>query len=250
MPRLDQLLARNLGSSRAEARRIIDGGGVADPAGTALAQPRLEIDTTLLPVTVRIGNRQVALHDSSHVLLNKPAGYVTALRDARHPVAYNLLRGAPLFAELRAIGRLDLDTTGLLLWTTDGDWLQRLTHPKRRVPRTYQAALARPFAIASGPLTLDDGHRPDIQHVAEASEESLHPSLLRPDGAALYATITIVGGAYHEVRRIFAALGSHVLALCRVQYGNMHLPRDLPPGAFRPLPIENVWPALESKDRG
>lgn len=249
MARLDQLLARNLGSSRAEARRIIGRGGVADPAGAAFGEARLEIASALLPVTVRIGDRDLALHDSAHVLLNKPAGYVTALRDAHHPVAYNLLRGAPLFAELRAVGRLDLDTTGLLLWTTDGGWLQRLTHPKRRVPRTYQAALARPFAMASRPLTLDDGHRPEIEHLAEISEESLHPSLLRPEGTALYATITIVGGAYHEVRRIFAALGSHVVALCRVQYGNMHLPLDLPPGAFRPLSLEDVWPAPASQGR-
>ena len=63
--------------------------------------------------------------------------------DARQPVAYALLRGAPLHAELRPVGRLDLDTTGLLIWTTDGQWLHRLTHPRRAVPRTYQAALAR-----------------------------------------------------------------------------------------------------------
>lgn len=128
MARLDQLLARNLGISRAEARRTISSGAVLDPSGAALVDYRLEIARDALPLALRVGDREVALHDTSHVLLNKPAGYITALKDARHPVTYSLLSAAPLFAELRAVGRLDLDTTGLLLWTTDGAWLQRLTH--------------------------------------------------------------------------------------------------------------------------
>lgn len=243
MPRLDQLLARNLGYSRAEARRAIDRGTVLDGSGSPLTDYRLEIAGAALPLVLHVGDRDVALHDVSHVLLNKPDGCITALKDVRHPVAYSFLRGAPLWGELRAVGRLDLDTTGLLLWTTDSAWLQRLTHPKRRIPRTYQAALARPFHAPEAPLVLDDGHRPGIEHLAETNEEALHPSLLRPEGAALYATITIVGGAYHEVRRIFAALGSHVLALCRVSFGHRHLPVDLAPGAFRPVRMEDVWPA-------
>jgi 16S rRNA pseudouridine516 synthase len=243
MPRLDQLLARNLGSSRAEARELIERGEVADTAGSILDDPRAQFDPTRLPLTVRIVSRNVALHHASHVMLNKPAGYITALRDARHPVAFSLLRDAPLVDELRPVGRLDLDTTGLLLWTTDSAWLQHLTHPRRRVPRTYQAALARPFAILNGQLTLDDGHQPVIEHLEVEEEGSLHPSLIRPDSATVYASITIVGGAYHEVRRIFAALGSHVLALCRIRFGHLTLPADLPLGAYRPVQMEDVWPA-------
>lgn len=248
MPRLDQLMARNLGSSRADVRRLIEAGAVADRTGKPVDESRLEIAPGALPMTIRVAGRDVALHDTAHVLLNKPAGCVTALRDTRHPVAYNLLRGAPLFAELRAIGRLDIETTGLLLWTTDSASLQWLTHPRRRVPRTYQAALARPFAAPHGPLTLDDGHRPEIAELTAVDERSLHPSLTRPEGAAVYATITIVGGAYHEVRRIFAALGSHVLALCRVRFGHLDLPVDLPVGGFRPVEIDDVWPARAVKE--
>ena len=242
MPRLDQLLARNLGGSRAHARALIDDGAVMSQGGAVLDDPRIEIAVDSLPLTVRIGDSDVSLHNTSHVLLNKPAGYITALKDVHHPVAYSLVRGAPLPEELRPIGRLDLDTTGLLLWTTDTAWLQRLTHPRRRVPRTYQAALARPFTPPAGQLTLDDGHRPDIEEIQLVDEQLLHPSLVRPVGVTVYARITIVGGAYHEVRRIFAALGSHVLALCRVQFGLMTLPADLPAGAFRPVAMEDVWP--------
>jgi 16S rRNA pseudouridine516 synthase len=87
---------------------------------------------------------------------------------------------------------------------------------------------------------LDDGHRPRIESLGSLAEEALHPSLLRPPDARAYAAITIVGGAYHEVRRIFAALGSHVLALCRVGFGRLSLARDLPPGDFRPVTLDEV----------
>jgi 16S rRNA pseudouridine516 synthase len=139
------------------------------------------------------------------------------------------------------VGRLDLDTSGLLLWTTEGAWLQRLTHPKRAVPRTYHAALARPFRPADpAGLTLDDGHRPTIAALAPLAPGDAHPALSAPDDTAALAAITIVGGAYHEVRRIFAALDSHVLALCRVSFGRLALPRDLPPGAWRTVAPHDV----------
>lgn len=250
MARLDHLIARNLGCARAEARRLVDACAVRDAAGATLDDSRWEIPADMLPVDLRIDGRSVTLHDAYHALLNKPAGCVTALRDARHPVAYACLRGAPLCEELRPVGRLDMDTTGLLLWTTDGAWLHRLTHPKYGVPRTYQAALARPFRPAAkaetgspGPavdLVLADGHRCHIVGLRSIAPPELHPSLLRPARAEVYAQVTISSGAYHEARRVFAALGSHVLALCRVGFGCLALPPDLPPGAFRAVSAQDV----------
>jgi 16S rRNA pseudouridine516 synthase len=134
------------------------------------------------------------------------------------------------------VGRLDADTSGLLLWTTDGTEIQRLTHPKRAVPRTYQAALARPHQPLPPDLVLDDGHQPRVEDLSPLARADAHPSLDVPAETTALASITIVGGAYHEVRRIFAALGSHVLGLCRVRFGDVDLPRDLAPGAYRVLP--------------
>jgi 16S rRNA pseudouridine516 synthase len=194
---------------------------------------------------VWINGERIALFRSALVLLHKPTGVVTALRDARHDTAYALLRDAPLFTELRPAGRLDLDTSGLLLWSTDGAVIQRLTHPKRRVPRTYHAALARPFAPPSPDLTLEDGHRPEIAELRLLEDGERHPSWQPPSESACLAAITIVGGAYHEVRRIFAALGSHVLALCRVRFGDTVLPADLVPGGWRLVASEPAPPADE-----
>jgi 16S rRNA pseudouridine516 synthase len=113
--------------------------------------------------------------------------------------------------------------------------IQRLTHPKRAVPRTYQAALAGGFRPAPPDFVLDDGYRPQITALADLARADAHPSLDLPADTTALATITITGGAYHEVRRIFAALGSHVLGLCRVGYGDVVLPADLAPGSYRLL---------------
>jgi 16S rRNA pseudouridine516 synthase len=234
VPRIDALVARNLGWSRAASRAAIADGRVRTRSGAAL-DPRAELDAAALPLDVLVDDQPSTLVDRVDLMMNKPLGCVTALRDARHPTAYALLRTAPLHAELRPVGRLDLDTSGLLLWTTDGAWLQRLTHPKRALPRTYQAALARPFRAPTAPLVLDDGHRPRIEALAALAPADAHPALARPADAATLATITITGGAYHEVRRIFAALDSHVLALCRTGFGRLTLPADLPAGGYRAI---------------
>jgi 16S rRNA pseudouridine516 synthase len=232
VPRLDDLLARNLGLSRTAARRLLSAGDVSDEAGVVLTEPRTEVPLAALPFPVLVEGGRLELHHQAHLLLNKPAGHVTALRDDHHPTAYSLLSEAPLFSELRAVGRLDLDTTGLLLWTTDGQWLQRLTHPKRAVKRTYQAALARPFRADFAELQLEDGHRPNIVSLRSLPRDHCHPSLLVPADATELAEIILTGGAYHEVRRIFAALDSHVLGLCRVSFGPFALPLDLAAGSY------------------
>jgi 16S rRNA pseudouridine516 synthase len=240
MPRLDHLLARNIGCSRAEVKRLIGAGAVADPSGSPIDDGGQEVPDAALPYGVRIHDQTLALYGTSHIMLNKPAGCVTALRDGLHAVAYEYVHDAPLHADLRPVGRLDLDTTGLLLWTTDGMWLQRLTHPKRRVPRTYQAVLANPFSPLLTALTLDDGHRPDITDLTEIGIDQLHPSVIRVEGALAFASMTITGGAYHEVRRIFSAMGNHVLSLCRVGFGRLRLPEDLAPGTYRQIDIRTV----------
>jgi len=237
VPRLDELLARNLGVSKTAVARLMADGRVRDAGGGVLDDRKAEVASPDdAPVTVRVDDAPVTLYDAALVLQHKPVGVVTALRDARHPTAYALLDDAPLFSELRPVGRLDLDSSGLLLWTTDGPLIQRLTHPKRRVPRTYQAALSAPFRALPADLVLDDGHRPEVTALGALGRGEAHPALAVPVGTTTLATITIVGGAYHEVRRIFAALGSHVLGLCRTRFGEYTLPADLPAGGWRRLP--------------
>jgi 16S rRNA pseudouridine516 synthase len=235
--RLDELLAKNLGISKTAVAGLVAAGRVTDDARRPIGDRKLAIPRLDPPRTVHLDDEPVALFDEVLVMLHKPRGVVTALRDSRHPTAYALLHDAPLFAELRAVGRLDLDTSGLLLWTTEGGLIQRLTHPKRRVPRTYHAALTGAFVEPAGNFALEDGHRPEITALTRLARSDVNPALNLPAEAQIFASITVVGGAYHEVRRIFAALGSHVVGLCRTQFGDYSLPADLPAGDWRRLAL-------------
>lgn len=241
MPRLDLLIAHNLDLSRGQVTRLCRTGRVRSLEGEPLRDPGLQVPPSALPRTVLIDHQPCELHVRYHLLLHKPVGVVTALRDDRHPTAYELVRDAPLGRDLRAVGRLDLDTSGLLLWTTEGPLLHRLTHPRYAVRRVYHAALTGPWRAPTPDLALDDGHRPEILDLRPLSEAERHPGLLMPEGTAALATITLASGKFHEVRRIFAALGAEVLGLCRVSYGPVELPRDLPAGARREIDLHAIF---------
>ena len=162
MPRLDLLIAHNLGLSRGQVTKLCRSGRVLSLEGAPMKDPSLQIPPSALPQTILLDGRPHPLHVRYHLLQHKPVGVVTALRDDRHPTAYGLIRDVPLARDLRAVGRLDLETSGLLLWTTEGPLLHRLTHPRYAVRRTYQAALSGPWRSPLPDLTLDDGHRPEI----------------------------------------------------------------------------------------
>jgi 16S rRNA pseudouridine516 synthase len=226
-----------MGLSRKQTTRLLRAKAVTDQAGTRLDDPRTQLTPTELPRVVLVHGEPVTLRTRFDLLLHKPVGVVTAHADARHATAYALLRDAPLFGDLRAVGRLDLDTSGLLVWTTDGTAVHKLTHPRYAIPRTYHAGLAGPWSPPGPDLCLDDGHVPRIVDLRAIPEDQAHPALRRSEGTREHASITITTGRFHEVRRIFAALGSEVLDLCRVAYGPMVLPTDLPPGGWRPLDL-------------
>ncbi|MEM7151570.1 MAG: pseudouridine synthase [Myxococcota bacterium] len=237
MPRLDALIARNLGISRRQVTRLLRAGRIETQEGQRVDDGREPCRPSDGPRQVVVDGEPHTLHHRVSRLLHKPLGVVTAHRDARHPTAYALMEDAPLFKELRAVGRLDLDTSGLLLWTTDGTLLHRLTHPRYAVPREYHVGLARDFAEPGPDLELDDGHRPTIGTLLRTDPSTMHPALRRSEGAVVHATITLTSGRFHEVRRIFAALGSEVLDLCRVRYGDVLLPETLPAGRHEAIDL-------------
>ena len=244
MPRLDVLIAKNSGLSRRQVTRLFRAKRIADEHGAVLDDPRLAIQPGELPRTVLVDGDPVVLRVRFDALLHKPVGVVTALRDDRHATAYDLLADAPLHAELRAVGRLDKDTSGLLLWTSDGTLLHKLTHPRYAVHRTYHVALARPFEEPTAELVLDDGHRPEIVELAQCEAEAMHPGLVRPAEARVFATVTITTGRFHEVRRLFAALGSEVVGLCRVAFGGVELPLTLAAGAWEEIDLKERFRGL------
>jgi 16S rRNA pseudouridine516 synthase len=241
VPRLDLLIAHNLGLSRGVVTRLCRGRRVTTPEGVPLTDPGLQVAPSELPRTILLDEQRHDLRVQFHLMQHKPLGVVTALRDERHGTAYDLLKDAPLHRDLRAVGRLDRETSGLLLWTTEGPLLHRMTHPRYAVPRTYQAALRGPWQPLPNELVLDDGHVPEVVELRDLPDDERHPALEVPTGSRAFATITITGGKFHEVRRIFAALGTEVLGLCRTAFGPLTLPTDLAAGQWREYDLHAIF---------
>lgn len=162
------------------------------------------------------------------LMLSKPAGFTCSHADQGRLV-YELLppRYQKRDPKVSSVGRLDAETTGLLLFTDDGSLLHRLISPKSNLPKTYEATLARPLEgheaalFAAGTLVLRGEDKPCL------------PARLEVTGAQT-AALTLTEGRYHQVRRMFAAAGNHVEALHRSRFGPLVLD-GLPEGTWRPL---------------
>jgi len=165
-------------------------------------------------------------------MLNKPAGYITSTKDRDGIPITALLPEELQRDDWKPVGRLDKDTEGLLLLTTDGKLLHRLTHPRWKVSKRYYVELARPAtpddaaAFAAGTLVLEG-------EPLQPAELHLHPEPHK-------AELVIREGRFHQVKRMFAARGNQVTYLKRVAFGPLELPTNLPPGASRKLTAEEA----------
>ncbi len=227
--RLDRLLA-NLGyGARREVQQLIFAGRVKlDGEIVAHEDQRIAL-TPDLPQRLSVSGHPLDPPPGMVVMLHKPVGVTCSHKEAGRLV-YDLLpdRWLRRNPALSSVGRLDKDTSGLLLFTDDGALLHRIISPKRHVAKRYEATLARPLdggetaVFASGELVLEGEDKP----LLPATLEPLAPNRAR---------LTIGEGRYHQVRRMFAAVGNHVAALHRDRVGGLSLPSDLAPGDHRVL---------------
>lgn len=227
--RLDQLLA-NLGyCSRREARDWLKAGRVA-VAGKVADDPGVKPS----PAAVRVDGEPLDHPDGLILLLNKPLG-LTCSHDPREaPLVYDLLppRWRARNPQVTSVGRLDKETSGLILLTDHTDLVHKLTSPKHKVPKIYRATTDRDLApelvgvFAAGTITLD------------GEKEPCAPAELKIVGPR-EAELTLIEGKYHQVRRMFAACGATVLTLHRERFGALTL-GDLRPGQWRELSREEA----------
>lgn len=226
--KLVRLLA-NLGyGSRKQATSLCRQGRVTDASGEVLYA-----DDVVDPAEVRVDGVPLDPPHGLVLMLHKPVGYTCSTKDPGR-VVYDLL--PPRFRlrnpALSPVGRLDRDTTGLLLMTDDGTLLHRIVSPKSALPKVYVATLARDLrgdeaaVFASGALLLESDDKP----LMPAGMEVLGPRCAR---------LTLHEGRYHQVRRMFAAVGNHVEALHRERIGGLALD-PLAEGAWRALTGEDV----------
>lgn len=221
--KLSRIISNQPSISRKKANRLIATGQVwvnNQACFTADAEVDGFTSVSINGVMVKPGT------DARYVMLHKPAGYLSATADDKHPTVMQLLP-ADISRDLHLAGRLDRATTGLMILTNNGVWSRRLTQPGVGIPKVYQVTTAYPIA-------------PDtVQRFAEGIWFEYEQLLTAPATLELLAPeqarLTIYEGRYHQVKRMFHAAGNRVTALHREQIGHLQLDSGLCSGRFRML---------------
>lgn len=226
--RLDKVLGETGRWSRKEARGLIR-RGLVTVNGAAVRQPEYKVEPETAVVTVE--GQAVVWQRHCYLMLNKPAGVLTATEDRDQKTVLDLLPECYRRQGIAPVGRLDKDTEGLLLLTNDGDLAHRLTSPRYHVEKKYLAAIdgtvdVRDAAAFAAGLTLRDGTQ-------------CLPAELEPLGPGR-CQVTLREGKYHQVKRMLAACGKPVTALERVSMGPLWLDQELARGKYRPLTPEEI----------
>lgn len=238
--RLDRLLS-NLGYGSRKEMHALAGAGEIVLDGKALtdAGARIAISADL-PKRMTVMGRAIDPPPPVVIMMHKPVGVVCSHKETGERI-YDLLPGRWRVRDpaLSSVGRLDKDTSGLLLITDNGDYLHRVISPRRHVQKSYVADLDRPLTGQEGEIFASG------EMMLEGEEKPLLPGRLEPLGERR-ARLIIEEGRYHQVRRMFAAVGNHVTALHRDRVGGLTLPDDLEPGAYRVLEAATAEKVFEA----
>lgn len=221
--RLDKLLSECTALSRSQLRQIIKNGSVRVD-GLTVTSPEQKIDSDT--ACVELGGKPVIYAKFCYYMLNKPEGILSATDDKKQKTVIDLFPAELKKKNLFPVGRLDKDTTGLLIITNDGEFAHKVISPKSEIVKTYHAVTEGPvddadIAAFSQGIVLGDGTQ-----CLPAELEKL------PDGSCL---VHVMEGKYHQVKRMLASRGKPVAALKRLSIGGLELDNSLLPGEFRQL---------------
>ncbi|MBP5519941.1 MAG: rRNA pseudouridine synthase [Treponema sp.] len=234
--RLDKLLAHEGFGSRKDIRKLLRKYEVL-VNGSRTYDPATQIDTE--NDSIIVDGEEVNLHQHIYLMMNKPQHVVSSNKDGEHQTVFDLLddslRTPYLQDKLHLVGRLDMDTEGLLLFTTDGELTHRLISPKNHINKTYLCCLEHPetaehqseiadlFAkgIEVGPDDNDPGFLCEPAQIKWINESTAH--------------LTIYEGKYHQVKRMFIAVGNKIAFLKRISMGRLELDPELKPGEYKEL---------------
>lgn len=231
--RIDKLLAELNFGTRTEIKKEIR-AGLLEVNGIIIRQPDFHVTPSRDAVSYR--GMPVIYTEYEYYLLNKPAGYVSATKDNVYPTVMELLTGT-VRPDLFPVGRLDVDTEGLLLITNDGQLAHFLLSPKRHVDKIY-------FARIAGLVTAEDAaaflEGVDIGEKAPTLPARLEILSADARNGTSEIRITLHEGKFHQIKRMFRAIGKEVTYLKRIAMGALILDEDLPPGGYRQLTAQET----------
>ncbi len=238
-------LARALQSQGLGSRKgcvLLVRSGAVEVNGVPCDDPEAEVDPAGLELTVN--GVTWPYHQQAYVLLHKPLGYECSHKPKHHPSVYSLLPSPLIERGVQCVGRLDQDTSGLLLFTDDGQFIHRMTSPKKGVAKIYRATCADPVA---------DAMRDALVSGVQLNDEPVPIAALACEVVDRYTLrLSLAEGKYHQVKRMIAATGNRVDSLHREAMGEFSLPPSLVPGAWCWLnaadlqQLEQAWPSATS----
>ena len=226
---LERLLASLGFGSRKEARALVR-MGLVKLGGEVMADPFLELASR--PEFIEVNGERVPTIERLYGMLHKPLGYECSARPMHHESVFSLLPERFVAMNIRTVGRLDVETSGLLLFSNDGGFIHHVESPKKGVTKLYRATLARPLepgqeaALRQGVMLKGERAPVTAKSLKLLSETEVE--------------LEISEGLYHQVRRMFAAVGNHIEALTRLAIGGLALPKNLEPAAYRLLDLPEV----------
>lgn len=232
--RLDKYLTACGACTRSEAKKLIKSGAVTvDGAVCKDAAAKItEADT------VSLDGRTLEYREHVYLMLNKPAGYISAVEDKHSPVVTDLVPAEYAHFGVYPVGRLDLDTEGLLLLTNDGDFSHELTSPKKNVAKRYFARLSEP---------ADESDRAAFARGMEFKDFTAKPARLEITADPHEVYIEITEGKFHQVKRMCERVGKTVTYLKRVGIGSLALDETLKKGEVRELTAEELALVAQTK---
>lgn len=235
--RLDKLLAHSGLGTRKEVKKLLK-KKIVEVNEEIIVDPKTHVDPDVDTITV--GGEKIAYQEYVYFMLNKPQGVISATEDLVHETVVDLLEPQDSLQEPHPVGRLDIDTEGLLILTNDGKLTHRLLSPKHHVNKTY-------FAEVEGLMTEDDieTFKTGITLVDEHETYETMPAVLNilkidEDSGTSEVEITIQEGKFHQVKRMVVAVGKTVTYLKRLSMGDLKLDPQLELGAYRPLTEEEI----------
>ena len=227
MERIDKVISNQTGYSRKEIKELIRKKRVT-VNGEIAAKPELKVDPAADRISV--DGQEISIQKFVYLMLNKPKGYISATEDRSAQTVLDLVPEEYLHRNLFPAGRLDKDTTGLMLITDDGDFAHNILAPKKHISKTYNVTIDIPMT-----QEMVNGFRDGVE---------------LNDGVCKASSLTITGehtgivvlteGRYHQIKRMFGCYGAKVTGLKRIAMGNLQLPADLEPGQAREFTEEEL----------
>jgi 16S rRNA pseudouridine516 synthase len=224
--RVDKILSNSGFGTRREIKQLVKSGQVKVD-GEVIDDSGMHVDPK--KSQIEISGQKLNYRQYIYIMMNKPAGVISATFDDRHETVIDILSEEYKCFDLFPVGRLDIDTEGLLLITNDGQLAHEILSPKKHVPKRY-------FAFIEGEVTQEDVKRFEEGVILGDGYKTLPAELYILDRDVNSSVdVVIYEGKFHQVKRMFEAVGKKVKFLKRVTMGNLVLDKDLAPGEFRKL---------------